>query len=429
MLGALGTSSGSQKSIADLINKVSSDKRVRVAQSPGSGKKTNKLDGNPFSADTTYHSYTWDVCEKWLDAKTCEKWLDAYVSSHGFGGEKSRLEGKIAELYAGVRDQKNESQWALWNIKGRAGMPIVDDQGRLNRKALSKFELKQDIKEKIDELAKDSAQDLLIPTIDKSEAKNTMPNMEAMRAIAANLTVSYRNNLMGILGASRRNAEGIEVPGGENLVGCDVITTPQNEEETEEKLFEQGNLSEITRDTELQKRLELCRQIMSKPYKMVNPQVENGEIVSGDPNTEQVDQALARINLEVIDDLSKDANSVTKPADIELTQEQVASAVVMRDDNGKEKTVYEMPKDQIEAYNAMLDKAAKAQKEVSRLTLGHIPHNSNRISSNKLDDSISLIQLNSLTNQMKKDLKGQKLLVPTGENLEEKPVDLIQLAN
>jgi len=426
--GPDGSSKMAEQSQAEMISQISTDERLRVAQTEGSGKKGNQLDGNPSKAPTTHHAYGWSACLKWLDAKTCEKWLDPFVAGHGFDKDSSALEKLTAQFWTMFSGEKSGNVWTLWNVETRNGMPVADDQGRLNQENLVKYDLRREVKEEIEKLAKDSAQDLLIRTVGKEESKETMPNMEGLRAIAANLTVSYRNNLLGILGASRRNAEGIEIPGGENLVSCDVIEKPQNEEEPDPKLFEQGELKESTRNTDLQQRVELCRQIMSKPYKMVNPTVENGEIVEGDPNTEQVAQALTRINLELIDELGKDANSVTKPADIELTKEQVASAVVIGNDDGKEETIYELPKDQIEAYNTMLDKAAEAQKEVSRLTIGHLPDNSSQIKNNKLDDSVSLVQLNSLTKQMEKDLKGQKVILPDAKNIQETPVDLIQLA-
>ncbi|NBT59844.1 hypothetical protein EBT16_13780 [bacterium] len=212
-LSLVGTSSSGKnpnKALAQKISRVMDDPNIRVAQTrSASGKKqdVNKNDANPFGSTTTYHSYTWDVCEEWLDAETCKKWLDPYISQHGFGDEKSVLEGKIASLYAGMRENKSDNQWAIWNVQTKAGQSIKDEQGRLNRKALTKFELKEEVKEELDKIGKDTAGDLMVKTVDQDESKETMPNMESLRAIAGSLTMAYRNNLVGLLGGLWRNTK------------------------------------------------------------------------------------------------------------------------------------------------------------------------------------------------------------------------------
>ena len=166
---------------------------------------------------------------------------------------------------------------------------------------------------------------------------------------------------------------------------------------------------------------------MAQSIRTVNPQVEDGKIVSGDPNSEQIDQWRVRANLEVIDDLSKDAASITKPADANLSQREVASEVVVTED-GTEKTIYELPKDQIEAYNTMLDNAAKKQSEISQRTAGQIPDESSAIKENKIDDSINLVRLNSplKSKSIRAELAGQTVNVVTGKDLEMTPQELIQ---
>jgi hypothetical protein len=430
--GLMSSSPSSQnpnKSLAEKINRVMDDPNIRVAQTrsaSGKGQDVNKNDGNPFGSTTTYHSYTWDVCEEWLDAETCKKWLDPYVSQHGFGDEKSVLEGKIASLYAGMRENKSENQWAIWDVQAKSGQSIKDEQGRLNRKALTKFELKEDVKQELDKVGKDAAGDLMVQAVDKDEPKETMPNLDSLRAMAGSLTMAYRNNLVGLLGGLRRNAEGIEIPGGVNLTDCNVIMSQQNSEETDEKLRDQGPLNETTRNMDLEQRVQLCRQMMSESVRTVNPQVKDGQITSGDPNSEQVDQWRIRASIELVDNLQKDASSIAKPADANLTQEEVASPVVISE-NGNEKTIYETPKDQIEAYNEMLKKSAQSYKDFSKATIGHISDESNRILANQINGPINGVKLN-LAEKSRRDLSSEKVsTIPTNE-LEMTPQDLINTA-
>lgn len=433
--GGAGLFSGSQKttqdakqSLADMVNQILKNPKIQVAQSGAANSKSvNRGDGNSFMSPTTYHSYTWDYCEKWVGTDLCEKWLDPYVSDHGFGSQQSALEGKVAQLYAANRDTKTDSQWAIWDIAVKGGQQAQDEYGRLNRKALSKFELREDIKNELRELGRDAALDLLAGTVGKDEPKETMPSMEGLRAIAGNLTVAYRNNLVGLLGGLWRNTEGVEVPGGENYTGCEAIMNEQNSEETDEKLYRQGPLAESTRNIELEKRIQLCRQLMSQSVRMVNPQVQGDQIVSGDPNTEQIDQWRIRANIELMDDLGKNASEITKPADATLTEKDVASEIVVNE-NGKETVMYELPKDQIEAYNAMLEKAAKSQEAVAKTTIGHIPDDSRAILSNKLKDSVSAVEINGLSREMKEYFKGEKVNTIEDFTPEMTPQELIQTA-
>jgi len=432
-LSLVGTSSSGKnpnKALAQKISRVMDDPNIRVAQTrSASGKKqdVNKNDANPFGSTTTYHSYTWDVCEEWLDAETCKKWLDPYISQHGFGDEKSVLEGKIASLYAGMRENKSDNQWAIWNVQTKAGQSIKDEQGRLNRKALTKFELKEEVKEELDKIGKDTAGDLMVKTVDQDESKETMPNMESLRAIAGSLTMAYRNNLVGLLGGLWRNTKGVEIPGGVNYTDCNIIMSNQNSEETDEKLRDQGPLDDKTRDMDLEKRVQLCRQMMNQSVRTVNPEVKGDQIASGDPNKEQIDQWRVRANIDLVDDLTKEASSITKPSDANLTQEEVGSAVVLSE-NGNEKTVYELPKDQIGAYNEMLKTAAQSWQQFSKGTIGHISDESDRILSHQIKGPINAVKLN-LANKSRRDLAGEKTSQLPINDLEMTPQELIQTAN
>ncbi|NBX82977.1 hypothetical protein EBQ90_07810 [bacterium] len=97
-------------------------------------------------------------------------------------------------------------------------------------------------------------------------------------------------------------------------------------------------------------------------------------------------------------------------------------------ENGKETVSYELPKDQIEAYNAMLEKAAKSQEAVAKTTIGHIPDDSQAILSNKLKDSVSAVEINGLSREMKEYFKGEKVNTIEDFKPEMTPQELIQTA-
>ena len=267
----------------------------------------------------------------------------------------------------------------------------------------------------------------MVKTVDQDESKETMPNMESLRAIAGSLTMAYRNNLVGLLGGLWRNTKGVEIPGGVNYTDCNIIMSNQNSEETDEKLRAQGPLDDKTRDMDLEKRVQLCRQMMNQSVRTVNPEVKGDQIASGDPNKEQIDQWRVRANIDLVDDLTKEASSITKPSDANLTQEEVGSAVVLSE-NGNEKTVYELPKDQIGAYNEMLKTAAQSWQQFSKGTIGHISDESDRILSHQIKGPINAVKLN-LANKSRRDLAGEKTSQLPINDLEMTPQELIQTAN
>lgn len=428
VVGTAGLVGSKETSLQDSLNKVLKHSNAKVAQAPSKGSQLNKGDGNSSNSTTTYHSYAWDYCEEWVGADLCKKWLDPYISDHGFSADKSALEGKIAEIYSGMRENKSASSWAIWDVAVKAGQEIQDEQGRLNRKALTKFEIKEEVKEELKKLGREAALDNLVDAVDKDAPKDTIPNSMALRALAANYTQAYRNNLVGLLGGIRRMKEGVEVPGGENLLSCDSILSEAKSEETDEKLSAQAPLTDKALDTGLEKRIQLCRQMMQTSIRMVNPTAQGDQIVSGDPNTEQIDEWRVRANLEILDDLTKDGNNIEKPSDANLTQRELSSEMIVTEDD-KEKTIYELPKDQIEAYNKMLENSAKAQAAVSKMTIQHIADNSKQIESNKIKGPISAIELNGLTPAQKKYLGEEKVNSVQEFRPELTPEDLIQTSN
>jgi hypothetical protein len=428
VLGITGGVGSSTDSLQEKLNRVLKHSNAKVAQTPTKGSQLNKGDGNSSNSTTTYHSYAWDYCEEWVGTDLCKKWLDPYISDHGFSADKSALEGKIAEVYSGARENKSANSWGIWDVEVKAGQEIKDEQGRLNRKALSKFEIKEDVQTELKKIGKEAALDNLVDSIDKDAPKDTIPNSMALRALAANYTQAYRNNLVGLLGGVRRMKEGIEVPGGENYLDCASIMSQKQSEETDEKLSAQAPLTDKAIDTGLEKRIQLCNQMMQTSIQMVNPVAQGDQIVSGDPNSEQIDEWRIRANLQVLDDLTTDASKIQKPSDANLNQRDLASEMVVSND-GKEETVYELPKEQIETYNKMLENAAKAQAAVAKVTLQHIGDSSRQIESNKINGSISAIEINGLTPAQKKDLKDAKVNSVQEIRPEMTPGDLIQTAN
>jgi len=405
------------KSIANKINKVLGNPNARVKQVQTDSKKgsLNKLDGNSASSYTTYHSSAWSYCEEWMGGEStngvCARWLDPYVSSHGFAdSDKSALEGAMANFYSQMRENKSEDSWGVFNIKGNGQDPVahIDDPNRLNLNALTEFSLKPEVQKEIEKLGMGTAMENLVDGIDKNEPVETMPNNEALRALANSYTQAFRNNLVAMLGGQRRMKTGIEIPGAENMVECEAFLN--NADELQIKNYNQGNLSLLTpQDQEgVQKRIALCRQMMEKSAQDVNPVVRDGQIVSGDAAGENVDEAKTRLNLLAVDDITADIGSAPKPESLNLGQEQLASKMYINRD-GNEEVVYETPEEQIKGYNEMLKKSASAQAAISQMTIGHIPDTSSNIMQNQIQGSVSAMEMNDLTWAQKKRLENEKV--------------------
>jgi len=431
LVGAFGltstkTTRDAIKSLADLIKYNVNNPKVRVAQTPGGGSgESNRLDANPFVSNTTYHSYSWDYCQEWEDGQQerCRQWLDPYVSDHGFGGQKSPLEGAVAQAYMGMRQNKSDSEWGIWNIQAKAGEQVARPDGRLNRSGLAKFELKDEVKQELDKVGVEASQDLMVGMVRKNESKETMPNMESLRATASSLTLAFRNNLVGLLGGLWRMQPGVEMPVGESFTSCDVLSG--QDVEAQEKLDPQARLNLLTQGKELEERVQLCRQLMAQSVRTVNPRVQGDQVVSGNPDEEAIDQWRIRANIELIDDLQKDIQDIPKPADANVSEKEASSQMVVNAD-GQEKIEYELAKNQIKTYNKMLEKAADAQRDVSQATLGQVPDMSSDIKSYQIKGSISAMEINGLTPEMKGYLASEKAETVQLVSPEMTPQELIQ---
>lgn len=424
-------SQSAKKELAKKLNSISDNVNLKVAQVQANGsqagKEFNRNDGNAFSANTTYHSYTWDYCENWIGEDLCEKWLDPYISQHGFTGDQSVLEGKVASIHQQMKEtyKGDGGKYAIWDIKLKSGESLKDEQGRLNRKALTEFSISKEARDAIEKVGVDAARTAMAETFDEKDSKDTMPNMESLRTIAKNLTISYRNNLVAKLGEIRRMKQGVEMTGGENYAGCDALA-----DETDEHP-KQGELSDDAKNAGFEERMKLCRQMMSTSVRDVNPTVKEGQVVSGDANDEQVDEWRARVNIAVLDNLGIDPNSIPKPSDAALNEREISSEMITYSKDGtKEEIVYETPKEQIAAYNEMLETAAKQQAEISKRTIGHLPNLGQNIRANRITPGqVSAVEINGLTKEMRNNLKGQKVLGADVKALEMSPEELIQTAN
>src|SRR5258708_2619624 len=85
--------------LANKLLKLSQSLDMKESSYPESGgggaQDFNRNDGNSFTSNTTYHSYVWHYCLRWIGQRYCEKWLPPYVSIHGGNGDKSPLEGVV----------------------------------------------------------------------------------------------------------------------------------------------------------------------------------------------------------------------------------------------------------------------------------------------------------------------------------------------
>jgi hypothetical protein len=386
----------------------------------GGGKDFNANDGNPFTANTTYHSYVWDYCMQWAGQKNCQKWLDPYVSEHGLeagGDEKSPLEGLIAGLWNQKKkpgDTGAGGQYGIWNVEKRGGGSVLDEQGKLDRKNLTKFELQKDVRKQVEDIGDEAAKQQASITVDEEASKNTMPNMEGLRLMAGRYTRQMRNRLAANLGELRAFDKGIEFTLGEGAPDCDsyleVLKRAQEKTKTQDRIEGQAELDPETITAGLQERYNRCVQLRNASVEMVNPQVQNdGAITPGGLNDEQVDKWRSRVNIATIDYAGIDPESIPKPGDVQLTEEEKKSRIGLYDDGGanmKEQLISNAK--QIQGYNNELEKASAAMKEAVART-GFIPDASSQITQHKIAvGTTSLVELNGLTKEMKHELKGTR---------------------
>ncbi len=416
-----------KQELATKLNSLSQDldmKEVSFKDSlggGGGGKPVNSQDGNSFLSTTTYHSYVWDYCMKWVGGQTCQQWLAPYVSIHGAGSDKSPLEAAAYQVWQGAK-------YGIWDMATSDGGSVFTSDGTLDRKRMSVWKLKPEVVKKMEKVGYDTADRQIYKTYNKNEAKNpdVMPNIEALRVMAARWTKMFRNRIIANLGEIRANQPGIEFALSEDNPDCkdylDELKRNPAQPNIEDRINPQNKLSlQYTRAMvpKLQDRFKLCQQMLAMNAYAVNPRVYGHDIKAGDPKEEWIDSALYRANLAAIDRAGVDPRSMIPiDARVKISDNDVKQRIAQYATGGRNMSVVSMfNADQLKLYNRSLASAAVGFKEVSARAPDFIQDKSGKVLGHKIAvGSINLVKLNDVTPAMRTDLKDTGLALAQAPN-------------
>lgn len=427
------------KKLAEKLLKLSQSldmKESKYPDSKGGGKDFNANDGNSFTSNTTYHSRVWSVCENWLGPTQCQRWIDPYVSEHGKEGDRSPLEGAVWDEYQGNRGGQGQGgQYAIWQVASKGGR-IVDIDGRLDREQLARFKLLPRVTQKVQQVGRDTATRQINLSMDQEDKDaNTMPNMESLRMMASRWTKMFRNRLVANIGELRANDRPIEFGLSEEAADCDQYLAQMRQEmdrfRLEQRLDKQGRQQIETRQLALERRYTLCQEMRSKSVYAVNPTVIGNEVLETGPQNEQIDKWRSRVNIALIDYVGIDAESVPKPGDQQIEDDEVRQEMSEFGPGGMEGGTKRVTNaEQLAGYNQALEEAARGMQEVAARS-PQIRDTSADILKYKIARGTrNMVELNSLTNEMRTTLEDTGMpRVNDGDrgpetNLELRPTEL-----
>lgn len=407
------------KQLAQKLLKLSQSldmKESTYEDSKGGGKDFNDNDGNSFTSYTTYHSYVWDYCEEWVGPQNCRRWLDPYVSSHGQDGDRSPLEGAIWDEYSARRPrgpvQGNAGQYAIWQVRSRDGNITEPRTNRLNREQLAEFKLLPDVAAKAAFIGDRTAVSQIRRTFDNGENdESLMPNMESLRLMASRWTKMFRNRLVANLSEMRAADEPVEFGLGEDKPDCDRYLLALREEmdqfNREVRLNPQKQQAFITRQTQLERRYDLCQKLRQTDAYAINPKVQGDTIVETSPENERIDKWRTRVNIAAIDFVGIDPNSLPKPNDQVVSEEEASQEVNEFASGGdvvgaRRKTNAQ----QLQEYNQALEEAAAGFKEVAARSAQIRDNSAQTLKYRVKPGTVNMVRLNSLTGEMRQELAG-----------------------
>jgi len=380
----------------------------------GGGKDYNANDGNAFTSNTTYHSYVWSYCLRWIGGRLCERWLDPYVSIHGLNSDKSPLEAEVLSAWQRLKKdevatrQGGNADYAIWQVRARNGATILDTDNKLDPRALAEWKLRPDVKQNVENIGTQTAE-RQITYMDES-AQGTLPNMEGLRIMASRWTKMFRNRLLANLGEQRAIQPGIEFALGEEIPDAPgyvrAISNSPDEQLGEERILSQPTLDPETKALTLQERIALYQQALEMSAYAVNPRVQGKGITEGGVDTEPVDMWRTRVNLALVDYAGISPNDIPKPGDAAITQEEYATPIADYAPGGLTyRTVMATNAQQIASYNRALDEAAISYQEIAARSR-NIADRSAEVAKWKIQvGSVNLVRLNGLTPEMRNELK------------------------
>lgn len=405
----------------------------------GGGKETNANDKNSFMSSTTYHSYVWDYCLKWAGGRQCDEWLPSYVSLHGAHGDRSPLEGEVYNAWSQNRKKANQQggggDYAIWNVKAEGGSPFKYD-GTLDRERLTEWRIKDQVRNKLEKIGKDTANRTVGKTFEKNEQKDAMPNQESLRMMAARWTKMFRNRMLSNIGEVRAMQPGIEMALGEDIPDCNQYLNElrQNQDRTkmEDRIDPQNLLAIETRTKQIQQRLKSCQQARAMNAYAANVQAKQGEPKSAGPKGEWIDAALSRANLAAIDSVGTDPLEVGIDERIQVQENDLKSKITVWENGGKgERLVMMSNADQLKSYNRQLasaDAGFEAAAARNPFLKKSQKSNASRFAIQK--GSINAVKLNDMTPDMMQEIKkggypGSTGNDHPGDRLETTPSELV----
>ncbi len=417
-------------------------------ESAGGGKSFNANDGNSFMSTTTYHSNVWSTCLRWVGGRYCDKWLDPYVSEHGGGADQSPLEATIFKEWSkyanGGRSDAGQgtgkNQYTIWQVDTKEGGSVIDVDGKLNTEVLSRWELLDDVKKKVQADGERTAVNNIALTYDDNAPKGeTLPNMESLRMMAQRWTKMYRNRMVSNIGELRAMSRGVEFALGEDMPDCQsyvrAVRSGRDVDQTriEERRERQALLEPETKGALLDERLQACMRLRSASVKMVNAQLQGGNVVAGNIDSETYDKVAARLSIDSIDQAGVDINSLERPSWFNLSEDQKSNELVEFESGGRNKRkVRRTNAQQLSSYNRSLESAAVGMTEVAARSGGVVADSGDRIRSYKLKPgTVNAVDLNGMTDEMYGELRNTDLPVKSrtaknnpAQNLEDRPHQL-----
>jgi len=420
------------------VLKLSQDLDMREGSYPdakgGGGKEVNANDQNAFTSDTTYHSYTWDYCNKWIGGRYCEEWTHPYISMHGKGGDRSPLEGLVYSEWENSNRQDRtggeQGQFAIWDIEAKGN--YLKNDGTLDRRSITKWKLTDNVKRKVEQVGYNTANRQIMRTYDGPEARDgkVMPNMEALRTMSGRWTKMFRNRLVSNIGETRAIQPGIEVAQGEDIPDCrDYLNELRNNRDRsrqQERIDPQKLLDPRTMGRSPQQRMQACMRAKNANVYAVNVGA-NGK--ARQKENEWADMALSRANLVAVDRAGVDPREGTELDErLKITDNDVKQDIADYEVGGQNMRVARVTNmQQLNSYNKALDEAAAGYQEVAARAPNQIRDRSRKVQKWKIGKGqMNLVKLNDLTPEMRSELKGTNFPRAEGTPIENDPGDNLE---
>lgn len=402
----------------------------------GGGKQTNANDKNSFMSSTTYHSYVWDYCLRWVGGRQCDEWLPAYVSLHGQDGDRSPLEGEVYNAWNANRTKAAQTKgqdYGIWKVAAN-GNPYKFD-GTLDRERLTEWRVKDNLKQNFEKVGTDAANRVVQKTYETGDSKDSLANMESLRMMAARWTKMFRNRLLSNIGDIRAMQPGIEVAQGEDIPDCNEylneVRRNQDRTRIDERVDPQNVLQIESRTKRLQERLALCQQAKNINAYVANVKAIGNQAKGTTPQGEAIDSALSRANLLAVDYTGIDVGEMPIDQRIQLREEDKMGQVTVWQNGGKNYSkVYMSNAEQLQGYNRQLASAEVGYQEVAARS-NLIRGNKNLVSRYGIaPKQMNMVKLNDMTPDMMADAKeggygGSTGKDHPGERLETKPSELV----